>query len=189
MSSSPNSFVQPKSAQRGVAALEFALVAIPFFLLLFGVIEFGRLMYLWNTVQEVTRSAARQAVVTDFTDTGATGAMTKLKYAAVFRNTAGTLPAAYEISDLMVNIKYLQSDGATVVSPMPADPGDNISACLDVSRASSCIRYVEVKVCSGNPCVAVAFQPMLGMFSFLGTLTIPVSTVRMPSESLGFAPS
>jgi TadE-like protein len=188
MSTSLTSIVQPKSAQRGVAALEFALVAIPFFLLLFGVIEFGRLMYLWNTVQEVTRSAARQAVVTDFTDTGATGAITQLKRLAVFRSTAGTLPAASEISDVMVNIKYLQADGATVASPMPTDPGDNISACQDVSRASSCIRYVEVNVCTGNPCVAVAFQPMLGLFSFLGNLTVPVSTVRMPAESLGFTP-
>jgi Flp pilus assembly protein TadG len=181
-------FVRPKGYQSGVAALEFALVAIPFFVLLLGVIEFGRLMYLWNTVQEVTRSAARQAVVADFTDTGTAGAITQLKRLAVFRSTAGTLPAASEVSDVMVNIKYLQSDGATEVSPMPADPGDNISACLDVSRASSCIKYVEVKVCSGNPCVAVAFQPMFGMFPFLGDLTVPVSTVRMPAESLGFTP-
>ncbi len=171
--------------QRGVAALEFALVVVPFFLLLLGVIEFGRLMYLWNTVQEVTRSAARQAVVTDFTNTSA---IAQLKQVAVFRSNAGTLPAATEVSDVMVNITYLQSDGATAVAPMPTDPGDNISACLDVTRASSCIKFVQVQVCTGSPCGPVTFQPMVGLFSYLGALTIPVSTVRMPAESLGFTP-
>jgi len=176
------------SHQRGAVALEFALIAIPFLMLLLGIIEFGRLMYLWNTVQEVTRSAARQAVVTDFTDTSGAGAITQLKRSAVFRTTAGTLPAASEIGDVMVNIKYLQSDGLTVVGPMPTDPGDNISACLDVTRTSSCIKYVEVNVCTGNPCGPVSFQPMVGLFSFLGQLTVPMSTVLMPAESLGFAP-
>ena len=173
--------------QSGAAALEFSLVAIPFFLLLLGVMEFGRLMYLWNTVQEVTRSAARQAVVTDFRDRYPTFEITQLKRVAVFRSTAGTLPAASEVSDLMVDIKYLQSDGLEVIS-LPSDPGGNISACQESPPATSCIKFVEVKICSGNPCVAVAFQPMFGMFPFLGDLKVPVSTVRMPAESLGFVP-
>ena len=173
--------------QRGVTAVEMSLVAIPFFLMLLGAIEFGRLMYVWTTVQEVTRSAARQAVVTDFTDTGPTGAITQLKRVAVFRSTAGTLPAASEVSDLMVDIKYLRSDGLEVTS-MPSDPGGNISECQKPPPATRCIKFVEVKICSGNPCVAVAFQPMFGMFPFLGDLKVPVSTVRMPAESLGFSP-
>ncbi|MFD2270633.1 TadE family protein [Undibacterium arcticum] len=37
-----------------------------FLVLFFGTLEFGRLIYLWNTVQEVSRNAARMAVVTDF---------------------------------------------------------------------------------------------------------------------------
>ncbi len=181
----PHALANPKVNQRGVATLEFALVALPFFLLLLGVIEFGRLMYLWNTVQEVTRSAARQAVVTDFTNTTA---ITQLKQSAIFRSNAGTLPAASEVSDVTVNITYLQSDGLTAVAPMPTDPGDNISACLDITRASSCIKYVQVQVCTGSPCNGVPFQPMVGLFAYLDALTIPVSTVRMPAESLGFTP-
>lgn len=185
MKRSTQSHVQNKTNQRGVAMLEFALVAIPFFLMILGVMEFGRLMYLWNTVQEVTRSAARQAVVTDFTNSAA---LTQIKRLAVFRSDAGTLPAASEVSDLMVNITYLQADGTTLVSPMPLDPSDNTSACLDVTRTSSCIKYVQVNVCTGSPCGPVTFKPMIGLFSYLGTLTVPVSTVRMPAESLGFTP-
>ena len=179
-----HSHLQAHRHQRGVTTVEFALVAIPFFLLLLGCIEFGRLMFLWNTVQEVTRSAARQAVVTDFNDTAA---MNRIKRSAIFRTDAGTLPAAPEVSDLVVNIKYLQSDGVTPVSAMPLDPGANVSECLD-AQSTVCIKFVEVNVCTGNPCAAVAFEPMMGLFSYLGVLTIPVSTVRMPAESLGFTP-
>ena len=45
--------------QQGAAAVEFALVALLFFTLLFGILEFGRMLYLYNTVQEVSRRAAR----------------------------------------------------------------------------------------------------------------------------------
>ncbi|MBK5204395.1 MAG: pilus assembly protein [Polaromonas sp.] len=183
--------VKSKVAQRGVAAVEFALVAIPFFLLMFGTMEFGRLLYLWNTVQEVTRNAARQAVVTDFTNAAA---MTAIKRSAVFRNTDGTLPASSEISNASVNIKYLNAAG-TVPAVMPLDPGDNIAACLDATRTDTCIKFVEVSVCSGDPCVAVSFIPMISLFSQSGPystdltgLKIPLSTVRMPAESLGFSP-
>lgn len=186
--------VNSRVLQRGVAAVEFALIAIPFFLLLFGVMEFGRLFYVWNTAQEVTRHAARQAVVTDFNDAIAIAA---IKRAAVFRATAGTLPAAPEISDQRVFIRYLNESGNTVASK-PSTPGDNITACLE--HASNCIRYVEVclsvslsedKTCSeGQP---IPFQPMIGLFATsaanstdLTGIRIPLSTVRMPAESLGY---
>lgn len=51
--------------QRGAAAVEFALVASAFFMLLFGVIELARLMYLWNAAAEATRLGARTAAVCD----------------------------------------------------------------------------------------------------------------------------
>lgn len=188
MKSSHLALIKPKIAQRGVAAVEFALVAIPFFLLLFGVIEFGRLLYLWNTVQEVTRNAARQAVVTDFNDT----AIKAIQCSAVFRPT-GTepanclLPAASEITGANVKIHYLKADGGEVTKP--SSPGDNIAACL-TGDTNNCIRFVEVCVsstadmCPGQP---VRYAPMANLFSFLA-INIPVSTVRMPAESLGFQP-
>lgn len=49
--------------QRGLSSVEFALVAGLFMILLFGVLEFGRLMYVWNTLAEATRRGARLATV------------------------------------------------------------------------------------------------------------------------------
>lgn len=51
--------------QVGAAAVEFALIAIIFFSLLFGIIEFGRVLFTWNSAVEATRYGARVAVVCD----------------------------------------------------------------------------------------------------------------------------
>jgi Flp pilus assembly protein TadG len=56
---------QPLARQRGAAAVEFALVSLVFFTMLFGAFEMGRLMFYWNTAAEVTRLGARIAVVCD----------------------------------------------------------------------------------------------------------------------------
>lgn len=49
--------------QRGVAAVEFALVAGIFFMFLIGAMEMGRVLFYWNTTTEATRLGARIAVV------------------------------------------------------------------------------------------------------------------------------
>lgn len=43
----------------GVFAVELAIVVLVFFTIIFGVVELARLMYVFNTLQEVTRRAAR----------------------------------------------------------------------------------------------------------------------------------
>ncbi|NBQ67694.1 MAG: pilus assembly protein [Nitrosomonadaceae bacterium] len=51
--------------QRGVAAVEFALIAVMLFTLLIGIMEFSRVLHYWNTATEATRLGARLAVVCD----------------------------------------------------------------------------------------------------------------------------
>lgn len=54
--------------QRGVLAVEFALVGMIFFMLLLGIMEFGRLMFTLNAATEATRWGARLAAVCDKND-------------------------------------------------------------------------------------------------------------------------
>ena len=54
-----------RKSQQGVAAVEFALVAVILFTLLFGVMEMGRILFMMNTTTEATRLGARLAVVCD----------------------------------------------------------------------------------------------------------------------------
>ena len=57
-----------RDAQRGVAAVEFAIVASLFFTLLIGIAEMGRLLWTWNAAAEATHLGARLAVVCSMND-------------------------------------------------------------------------------------------------------------------------
>jgi len=56
-------FTISKYKQRGVAAVEFAMIAAILFTLLFGVMEMSRILFAMNTAVETTRLGARLAVV------------------------------------------------------------------------------------------------------------------------------
>ncbi len=176
---------KPIKYARGLVAVEFAIVATMLFLLIFGIIEFGRFMYVWNTAQEVTRIAAREAVVSNFT----AAEQRRIQRMAVFGDGVTEnpiLPGAAEITADAVNIRYLTNPD-TPVSALPASPADNIQECLD--DTTRCIRYVEVRLCTrnGRNCNPISYRPMVGLFDFLD-IEIPRSTVIMPAESLGYTP-
>jgi hypothetical protein len=190
------SLIASSRPQRGAATVEFALLAIVFFMVLLGIMEFGRLMYVWNTTQEVTRRAAREAVVRDFSaaETGA------IKRESIFQGgTSGTvnLPAGVEITNATVRVVYLAVDAggnrvAITGGNMPADPADNISACSDAGRMfTSCIRFVQACIAVDDTCVnSIPYQPMVLLLANLGidlAINIPASSVVMPAESLGFS--
>ncbi len=167
--------------QQGVAAVEFALVAIVFFTLLLGIIEFGRLLYMWNTVQEVTRRAAREAVVSPFSDKAT------IQHDAIFG--ASSLAAAPEITSARVVIKYLNTPTGSPVTP-PDNPQQNMLLCE--AEDPGCVRFVAVSVCMVDeypcqPADRVSYEPMVGLFPYLA-VPIPDSTVIMPAESLGYTP-
>lgn len=58
----------PRCTQGGSAIVEFALVALIFFTLLIGTMEFGRWLFTLNAANEATRLGARLAVVCSITD-------------------------------------------------------------------------------------------------------------------------
>lgn len=64
--------------QRGVAAVEFAIVVSLLLTLLFGIIEFSRIIFYWNAATEATRLGARLAVVCDMDDATIKSRMTAL---------------------------------------------------------------------------------------------------------------
>jgi Flp pilus assembly protein TadG len=52
-----------RSDERGTALVEFALVAIPLFLILFGIIDFGRALNYYNDMTQLAGQGARFAAV------------------------------------------------------------------------------------------------------------------------------
>ncbi len=54
-----------KKCQAGAAIVEFALVCVLFLTVLLAIMDFGRILYMWNAAAEATRLGARLFVVCD----------------------------------------------------------------------------------------------------------------------------
>jgi len=187
----PSSGRLGRPRQQGLAAVEFAIVAIIFFTLFFGVVEMARMMYICNTLQEVTRRAAELAVNADFSD-GA--ALQNIREAAVFRSSRGELMFAQPISDAHVKIDFLAitRDGAalalTPVQSLPESPEQNQQICMMDANDPRCIRIVRVRICQpgdGSTCEAVPYQPLVSLIPIPVLLHFPVSTTTSVAETLG----
>jgi Flp pilus assembly protein TadG len=97
--------------QGGTTTVEFALIAMLFFILLFGIIEFGRLFFVWNTLNEGTRRGARVAAVSAINAPA-------IANVAVFQAPGGGgTPVLPGLSTANVRVRYLDDAGAVLGSP------------------------------------------------------------------------
>lgn len=173
--------------QRGVAAVEFALLAVVFFTFVFGVIEVARLMYVFNTLQEVTRRAAAGAVHIDPNDR--TG-VARVRQRAVFRDSPGPLTLAPPVTDAHIRISYLNYNLDIIPQgAWPQSAVKNREICTQNPCADDCIRFVQVQVCDPDitdTCEAVASQMILPFVD----LRMPLhrATTIVTAESLGYVP-
>lgn len=168
--------------ERGVAAVEFALVATVFFALLLGILELGRMLYVWNTVQEVTRRAARAATVTDFSNATAMNAVVRDAILQAGTSGSASLPGGPEVwcnslADCSVQIDYLDANRQKINS-LPAGPSGNMTEC-STPGSNKCIRFVRASI------VGVTYEPMIAGFFPFFNVALPPSTVVMPAEALG----
>jgi len=188
----PTPQYRSRDRQRGVAALEFALVAVIFFTLFFGVLELARAMYICNTLQEVTRRAAAMAVNTDFSDATA---MQQLRNRAVFRDSPGTLLLGDPVSDQHIKIDYLQIPAGAAIpvsisGALPASPRENRVNCAINPNAGNCIQLVRVRICApdgaSGTCAPVAYKTLVSLIAL--AFPLPPSTTIARVETLGLAP-
>lgn len=182
----PRSWRHPRS-QAGVAAVEFALLAIIFFMFVFGIVEIARLLFVLNTLQEVTRRAAAAAVGVYPRDTQE---IDKIKRNAVFRSSPGDLILAPPVTDEHVRLDYLRFD-LTVIpqASWPDSAAANRQICMMNPRAPTCIRFVQASVCDpsdSDNCNAVRSQMLLPFID----LRVPLhrAATIAPVESLGYVP-
>lgn len=175
--------------QRGVAAVEFALVAMIFFLLTFGIVELARALYICNTLQEVTRRAAALAANADF---NSASALNNVRQQAIFRNSPGLLLFADPISDEHIKIDYLSIPaGATKPEEMgalPASPEHNREICMADANCGECIRLVRVRIClpGSSDCDAVPYKTLVSIIPL--PFPLPMSTTVVTAETLGLQP-
>jgi len=177
-----------RRAQRGAAAVEFALGAILFFTFVFGVIELARALYMWSSMIEVTRRAARAAAATDFSDPSQ---MTQLRRHAIFADLAGGLPLRGNLSENNLSIDYPNGNLGRI-DPLPACPEENIVNCNADPDGATCIRFVRVRLCAesgGANCTRVDYQPIISANFFPGApLQYPTFATVTPVTTLGHRP-
>lgn len=142
-------------SQRGVTTVEFAIVSTVLFIVLFGVIEFGRALFVVNTLTEATRRGARMAAVCPIDDPAVASA-------AVFDNGSGTSAVVSGLTTGDVEVGYLDANGNPI-----GDPSGNFGL----------IRYVRVEITNYQlPLIIPFVMPTLNLSGFATTI---------PRESLG----
>ncbi len=110
-----------KYRQQGLSTVEFAIVAVVLFMMIFGVIEVGRAFFVASALDEATRRGARMAVVCPINDPA-------IAQAAAFDSA---LIPGLDAGDIVV--EYLDDSAGIVANP--ADPAGFIT-----------IRFVRVRV-------------------------------------------
>lgn len=189
-----------RASQTGVLVVELALLAVVFFTLLFGVIELARVVYMFNTLQEVTRRVAQDASGTSFIDSSTKNSV---RQNALTLDANGVLVFGDPVTVDHIRIDYLAlkraSDGTLTLSPiptvdLPSCPSRNNFNCTHDQNnsfsTSSCIRFVRVRVCDpGNAsgCDPVNYQPLTKFLPTLN-LALPTSTTIVKAGTLGYIP-
>jgi Flp pilus assembly protein TadG len=178
-----------RTRQTGSVAVEFALVALIFFTVVFATLELARMEFLLNTLEEVTRRAAAAAANVDYRDTAA---LQKIQADAVFRTSSGPLALGTPVTSDNVKIDYLSVSKTTWdvshMSTLPACPAGNRLNCTTDPDADNCIRFVRARVCAsmdnaGN-CTALPYRMMFPFLDLSG-MKLPSAETIVPAGTLG----
>ena len=112
---------------KGQSLVEMALVCMIFFFLLFGILEFGRALYTYNTIVQNTRAAARWAVV-NVLDNSDVADIAKTKNIVLYGNPTGSgTPLLIGMTAAMVNVSVNNLEVDTSTPPKPISQKISVS--------------------------------------------------------------
>ncbi len=102
-----------RSTRRGTTVVEFAFVAPIFFLVVFGIIEFGRALMVQGVLVNAARAGARAAIIPNETDAQVTTAVSTNMagagisgYTETLSPTLASSPASGTALTLTVSVPY-----------------------------------------------------------------------------------
>ena len=142
--------------QRGTTTVEFAIIGAAMLMVLFGVIEVARAMFVMNALGEATRRAARMATVCPVNDPA-------IAQVGLFNTPGGSGNRILgDLTAANFAIEYLNAAGAVV-----ADPVGNFSQ----------IEFVRTRIANYQHQILIPFATSL--------ITTPSFATTLRRESLG----
>ena len=178
-----------KGKERGATVVEFALIALIFFLILWGIFEFGRAFYVRNSLQHLTRCMAREAVVLQPSSYANAKASCLMKgsgslYTWPFYNTTPTdLMNAFRIRYYYGTPDGTCSSSNCVEEPKGTSYDDQMTLCI--LNDAKCIDYVQVYAVPGS------YEELGLLRTWLqqpGATAQPYAATTMPAEAMGYTP-
>ena len=145
---------------KGLYTVELAFVAPIAFLVLFTILEAGRAMFVYNTLEEVTRRGARLAAVCQLNDS-AIAALAILGGA----NGGNSSPVVPGLTTTNISVSYLNENGTAISNP---------------ANSFGNIEFVRVEI--------QGFEHELlipGLSSAMQSFFTPRFSTTLPRESLG----
>lgn len=147
-----------KQKQRGVAAVEFGFLIIPLTLMLFGLTEYGRAIYQYNTLVKATRDATR------YLTTVAPGSgWDQARCLARYGNTACT---------------------GAVLAPDLEEDGAVVDIC-DATDATKCPGVPHALVPTGSGAINLVTVTIRG-YQFQSLINFPLAGLNVGTPEISF---
>lgn len=144
-----------RTRQRGTTTVEFAIIGLLAMTVLLGLIEFSRLIFTVNALNEATRRGARMAAVCPINDPA-------IARAAVFSSGGATSTVINNLTTANVIVEYLNRNGAPIAAS---------------AATFTQIHFVRVRITN------LTHQLLIPLFNL--TFTLPEYPSTLPRESLG----
>jgi Flp pilus assembly protein TadG len=148
--------------QRGVATIEFSLLIVPLLLMLFGVTEYGRAIYQYNTLVKSVRDATRYLSTLD----------------------AGDLPETVNGNTTYYNAACLAVYGNFACSGKPLVPGLKTTMVSIKDRTNSTDHAAEV---TGSGTINLVTVTISG-YQFRSLINFPLGDITVGAPNITYHP-
>lgn len=164
-------------SERGSTMAELTIIALVFFMLVIGIIEFGRFLYTHNALTDATRRGARYAVLHSSTSAACVAKVVVYGEANVDPGTCepntGALPLINGLKEENVTVTYEGADLDNDPSTPPTGYGMNLGSATVTIGGGDAPRY----------------KFTLSIPLFQQTFDMPIYTTTLTTESAGTKPA
>ncbi len=175
--------------ERAQALVEFAIVLPILMLLLIGIFEVGRMVFVYSAVHNASREAVRFGSAIGYDDTG----VIKYKNCAGIRGMARRSAYFLNLTDAAITITYDHGPGTAVFHTCTGtvDPGYFVKSGdrIIVQVTGQYRPYTLLMPFGARPFVSRSARTILGFVGIPGNTAVPTSTLNATAIVLSYTPT